>query len=91
MRRFSEQVSKAHGRIERRHIEVLEVDDGRLFDFRQVRQAIRITREREQFDVADSASAEIVCCFTSVDAGRVVAQHTKITTSVTKLSVRTAA
>ena len=75
VRRFPEPVSKAHGRIERRHIEVLEVDDGRRFDFRQVRQTFRITREREQLGDPDSASAEIASGITSVDAGRADAQQ----------------
>jgi len=54
---------------------VLEVDDGRRFDFRLVRQAFRVTREREQFGDTDSVSAEIACGITSVDAGRADAQQ----------------
>ncbi len=70
VKRYSEEPAKAHGRIEQRHIEVLPVDDPGRFDFRQVRQAYRLRRDREVLREADSASSEIVFGITSVPAAR---------------------
>ena len=75
VRRYSEELTKAHGRLEQRRIEALEVDDPQRFDFRQVRQAFRIERDREVLTEADSASTEIVYGITSVGADRADAEQ----------------
>ena len=75
VRRWEEELTKAHGRIEQRRIEVLEVDDPKRFDFKQVRQAFRIERDREVIKEADSASTEVMFGITSVGAERADAQQ----------------
>ena len=65
VRRFSEPPAKAHGRYEQRHIEVLSVSEG-AFDFRHVKQAFRIRRDRELVKDPDSASSELAFGITSV-------------------------
>ncbi len=66
VQRHSEALTKAHGRLEQRHIEVLEVGDPQRFDFKQVRQAFRITWDREVLKATDGASTEIAYGITSV-------------------------
>ena len=75
VRHYSEHLSKAHGRLEQRHIEVLEVEDASRFSFKQVRQAFRIRRDREVLGQAAAASREIVYGLTSVDAHRADAEQ----------------
>ena len=70
-----EKLTKAHGHLEPRHIEVLEVDDPQRFDFKQVRQAFRIKRDREVLKESDSASTEMVFGITSVSAERADAKQ----------------
>ena len=75
VRRYSEAPAKAHGRLEQRHIEALEVDDPQRFDFKQVRQVYRIARDREVLKEAGSASTETVYGITSVGAERADAKQ----------------
>ena len=75
VRRYSEPLTKAHGRLEQRHIEVLEVDDPQRFDFKQVRQAFCIRRDREVLNETDSASTEMVYGITSVAVERADAEQ----------------
>ncbi len=75
VRRYSEKVTLAHGRIEQRRIEVLQVDDPHKFDFKQVRQAFRIERDREVVKEANSASTETIYGITSVAAERADAEQ----------------
>ena len=75
VRRYSEKLTQAHGRLEQRHIAVLEVDDSHRFDFKQVRQAFRSERDREVLKETDSASTEVVYGITSVAAERADAKQ----------------
>ena len=54
---------------------VLEVDDPQRFDFKQVRQAYRIERDREVLKETDSASTEVVYGITSAAAERADAKQ----------------
>ena len=75
VRRYSEKLTKAYGRLEQRDIAVLEVDESQSFDFKQVRQAFCIERDREVLKKADSASTEVVYGITSVAAERADAKQ----------------
>lgn len=68
VRCFSEDLDKAHGRLEQRHIKVLDVNAPERFGFSEVRQVFRIERDREVIKEADSASTETVYGVTSVAA-----------------------
>ena len=70
VRCYSEKLQKAHGRLEQRHVSVLEVDDPDRFGFTGVRQVFRIERDREQIKDPHSAGTETVYGITSVSAGR---------------------
>ncbi|MDE0309409.1 MAG: ISAs1 family transposase [Acidiferrobacterales bacterium] len=74
MRHYCEDLDKAHGRLEQRHIAVLEVNDPNRFDFKRVRQVFRIERDREVLKDPGSASAETVFGITSVAAEKADAQ-----------------
>ncbi len=75
VRRYSQKVAKQHGRIEQRHIAVLEVKNPKRFGFKQVRQAYRIDRDREVIKESGSASRETVYGITSVAADRADAKQ----------------
>ena len=80
VRHYSEDLDKAHGRLEQRHIAVLEVDNPKCFDFTGVRQVFRIERDREVLKEPGSASTETVFGITSVpsekaDAAQLLARN----------------
>ena len=54
---------------------MLEVDDSHSFDFKRVRQAFRIDRDRKVLKETDSASTEVVYGITSVAAERAGAKQ----------------
>lgn len=58
---FSEDLDKLHGRLEQRHIKVLNVNDPERFGFSGVRQVFRIEPNREVIKEAGSASTETTC------------------------------
>lgn len=75
VRRYSEDLTNDHGRLEQRHIQALEIDNPTWFDFKQVKQVFRIERDREVLKEEDSASTEIAYGITSVGAERADAQQ----------------
>lgn len=74
VRAYSEDWSKAHGRLEQRQIEVLTPSPD-YFDFRHVRQAFRIERSRELLKDPSSASTEVAYGITSVAEQRADAKQ----------------
>ena len=75
VRHYTKQLTKAHGRIEQRHIQVLEVNAPHKFEFKQVRQVYRIDRDREQVKDADNGTRETVYGITSVEVERADAEQ----------------
>ena len=75
VRRYSEDLDLAHGRLEQRHIEVLENTDPKRFDFKDVRQVFCINRDRQEIKDPDGASTETVYGITSVPADKADAKQ----------------
>ena len=71
--RFSEDPEKGHGRIDRRHIEVLTPPKNTL-NFAHVAQVFRVRRERTQLKSGDY-SAEYACGITSLAAASATPQQ----------------
>ena len=70
---FSEEDSKAHGRIDRRRIHVLKPLRG-LINYPHVRQIFRVTRKRTQVKT-DEESLEVVYGMTSLPPGEAAAER----------------